>query len=321
VVQNGFKPVSEAGGESHAIIHYFSLTQWLTDRLSLAVKGLQLSLSDAQPVALPSLVVDPKELGVIATPLPLKLVGLVQEAVGTNVIAAAQTLGNDLIAQLEHPLQPSWIAPRYTMHPKGWLYARFSSEALAHWLQSLLSIQPRLQTPTQNIQAKVPGISADPLQFELQYAHARCCSLLRMGQQAQLIRLEERNGCIHLIEPSPLPWNTPQGLRLSSPAEHRLLLALMQFPASLSKPAYGAAPPHPIGHQTSIVWPPEDHIVQQQVQWSQLFESFYRECRVLGMQAESRELAQTRLGFILLLKNVLGFWLQAILNLDAPHWL
>ena len=323
MVQKSFEPGCTAGSEPHAIIHYFSPTQWLIDRLSLAIKDLQLLSSKSDRViSLPPLVADSKELGVIATPLPLRLVGLGQEAATTNVIEAAQTLGNALIAQLDQPLQASWTSPRYSMHPNGWLCAQFFSDALAYWLQSLLFIQPRLQAPGQSVLAKVTGISKgisnDPLQFELQYAHARCCSLLRLGQQAQLIRLEETDGCLHLTEPSPLPWHTLLGLR-STPVEHRLLLALIQFPASLSRPISNAEPPHPVGHQTLISWPLDRRIVQRYVQWSQLFESVYRECSILGIQTQSRELAQTRLGLILLLKNVLEFWLQDILYIEAPH--
>ena len=306
-------------------MHYLSPTQWLTDRLNIAVARLSecSKAGNLQTIA-PPLVVDPKELGLIATPLPLKLIRSGRGDSAANVIDAAQAIGADLIAQLNQPLQQNqqtWSAPQYSMHSNGWLCAQFSVEALAHWLQTLLSIQPFLQAPAQSVLTKASGYSTDPLQFELQYAHARCCSLLRLGEQAQLIRLEEIDGYLHLTQPDPLPWNSSQGLRLPTSAERQLVSALMEFPTSLSKPIRYAMSHHPIGTQTWVTWPLEDRIFQRHVQWSQLFESFYRECRIIGIQADSRELAQTRLGLVLLLKNVLKFWLQSALNLEAPCWL
>jgi DALR anticodon binding domain len=117
-----------------------------------------------------------------------------------------------------------------------------------------------------------------------------------------------------------MPWQTHQGcLRLQTQAEQRLLLALMQFPGGLTKPIYDTILFSQMGCHTLVPWPLSDHIIQHQVQlWCQLFKDFYSECRILGIQSESRELAQTRLGFILLLKNVLEFWLQSVLNIEAP---
>jgi hypothetical protein len=302
-----------------AAIRYASPTQWLSDRLATAV--CELGYAPAQTwIQLPALVLDSNHLGTIATPLPLQLA----TRSPADTLASAEAIGHTLIEQLNRLSQSSWIGPRYWMHPKGWLYAAFSSESLAQWLQTLLALTPRLEG--QNFSRSIApdilskGISSDLDLFELQYAHARCCSLLHLGHQARLIQLADKS--LFLTSPNPVPWLTAQGeLRLQTESEQQLLRSLMQFPQSLcaSRAIYGRLHSPEPGFQTVLQWPLEGLTLHKHLIWSQLFQNFYSECRVLGdAQAKTPELAQVRLASLILLKNLLEFWLKDLLQIQAP---
>jgi hypothetical protein len=305
---------------NHAVIHYASPTQWLTDQLAVAVCTLGY-FPEQTWIQLPALVLDSNRFGTVATPLPLKLASERSPA-GTK--ASVEAIGHALMDCLNRLPTHLWIAPRYWMHPEGWLYAEFSPESLAQWFQAALTLKPRLEvqetsTPT-SPRAIATGISADPQLFELQYAHARCCSLLNLGQQAQLIQLADDNS-FRLKSPNPIPWQTAQGeLRLQTESERKLLLAFIQFAQSLggSGEIYGCAQSRTPGCQTPVRWPLGDRTRNDQI-WSRHFEDFYREGRILGsVQAQTPELAQARLASLVLLKNLLEFWLVAVLQIDAP---
>jgi DALR anticodon binding domain len=344
VREKGFALLDQA-----AVIHYASPTQWLTDQLAVAV--YELGYAPAQEwIQLPALVLDPSCLGTFATPLPLKLASLrsfalksadssftdssstdlrnekLKGASGRSqscTVTSAEIIGHAFIEQLNRCPQQSWIPPRYWMHPKGCLYAEFSTESLTQWLQSLLTIRPYLQLERSN--SKPPstianGISPDPALFELQYAHARCCSLLELGQKAQLIQLTNNN--LSLSSPNPVPWQTSQGiLQFQTESERQLLLELMQFPQSLclSGAIYGHLQSSEPGCQTPVSWPLNNQVLQKHQVWSQLFQSFYRECSVLGdVCTKKPELAQSRFASLILLKNLLEFWLLGLLRIEAP---
>jgi hypothetical protein len=85
---------------------------------------------------------------------------------------------------------------------------------------------------------------------------------------------------------SPVIWQTLTGeLQFQTLAEHQLLLALLQFPQSLSpnKIMYGYSQTAVPGHQTWVEWPsPESYLRRQAQQWSNVFLNFYRQCRIFG---------------------------------------
>jgi DALR anticodon binding domain len=300
-----------------AVIHYASPTQWLSDRLATAV--YELGYTPAQEwIQIPALVLDSNHLGIVATPLPLKLA----MRSPANTVTSAEGVGHALIEQLNHLPQSSWIAPRYWMHPKGWLYAEFSSKSLAQWLQTLLALTPHLEVQRPSTAPSISkGISSDPALFELQYAHARCCSLLHLGHQSRLIQLADTH-FFNLTSPNPVPWLTAQGeLRFQTESEQKLVRSLMQFPQSLctSRAIYGRLHSLELGRQTCVRWPLDKRTLQKHRIWSQLFEGFYRECRVLGaIQTKTPKLAQARFASLFLLKKLLKFWLNSVLQIEAP---
>lgn len=309
------------------IIHYPSPVQWLADTLAaallsnrhFAIAPLTLHPPLQNPwILLPLFTVDIQQFGTFASPLPLKLASQWQRS--QTVVASPQEIGTALIAQMSQQTENPWLVPNLSLHPEGWLYAHFSVLELSKWLQSLLVVFPvRADTEPLLISS---GVSSDPVIFQLQYAHARCCSLLRLAQQERPIHFSDRN--IQLAQwTAPVIWQTPTGeLQFQTLAEHQLLLALMQFPQSLSpnKIMYGYSQAALPGHQTQLEWPPsEPYLRRQAQQWSHVFLNFYGQCRILGdVQQATPELSTARLALVFILRRVLAFVLEAALQVEAP---
>ncbi|MBR8838269.1 MAG: glutamate acetyltransferase [Stigonema ocellatum SAG 48.90 = DSM 106950] len=135
--------------------------------------------------------------------------------------------------------------------------------------------------------------------FSAQYAHARCCSLLRLGHQQGLIQLRHLD-TVHGGVPSskPIPWlDCDAKLRLSHPASGRLIAELVKVVDQL---------------EYSYNWE------KAALDLSQAFETFWRNCRIFGeMKTTSPELAQARLGLIMATQSVLRFLLEEKLGISA----
>jgi hypothetical protein len=309
------------------IIHYPSPVQWLADTLAAALLSnrhfaiappIPPSSRQNQWVPLPLFTVDTQKFGTLASPFPLKLAS--QWKRSQTVVASPQEIGTALIAQMSQQTENPWLVPNLSLHSEGWLYAHFSALELSKWLQSLL-FAPSFQTETDPLLISF-GVSSDPVIFQLQYAHARCCSLLRLAQQERPIHFSDRD--IQLTQwTAPVIWQTPTGeLQFQTLAEHQLLLALIQFPRSLSpnKIMYGYPQAALPGHQTQLEWPPsEPYLRRQAQQWSHIFLNFYGQCKIFGdVQQVTPELATARLALVFILRRVLAFVLEAALQVEAP---
>ncbi|MEB3181667.1 MAG: DALR anticodon-binding domain-containing protein, partial [Nostocaceae cyanobacterium] len=143
--------------------------------------------------------------------------------------------------------------------------------------------------------------------FPIQYAHARCCSLLRLAHREGLITLEPEpdNNLFpeRIIAPNPLPWLDSDGqLCLVHPAENRLIDKLVQVIDDL----YCGSP-------------------QQRVNWektaldlSAAFGNFWADCRIWGeLKGNCKNLAQARLGLIMVTQSVFRLLLQDCLGVEA----
>ncbi len=299
-----------------AVIQYSSLTQWLADRLAVAISALapmQNVPLDFIPLPLftPSIY-----FGTFASPVLLKL------SRGEGV--SAQHLGTRILQTFVHQSEPEEFNPKLWINPEGWLYAGFDTNHLAKFLQNLITAEPTLLASVltkEALEIRSPIISSDPVFFELQYAHARCSSLLRLGHQEKFLPPKDLEhyftGCGTSL------WQTDGGeLRLKTKAEQALLSALLQFPQSLSpqKVAYGCCAPTVSGAETRVMWPlPQAHLRKQAVFWGQLFSNFYSDCRLFGeIQTREPQIASARFALVLIVKKVLAFFLEDILQMTAP---
>jgi DALR anticodon binding domain len=215
------------------------------------------------------------------------------------------------------------ISPTVWITPAGWLYAEFSPHDLTTWLQSLIPAKPILLpfNSSSEISNINPKISADPVLFNLQHAHARCHSLLRLAEQEKFLPLEDLDHYFEVYGPSL--WQTENGaLHLQTKAEQAILLALMQFPQSLSpqKVIYGCSHPKQAGNETRVLWPlPTKHLYRHAIAWSQLFSNFHRDCRLFGaVQKNTPQVALARFALVYIVKKVLAFLLEVIFQITAP---
>ncbi len=198
----------------------------------------------------------------------------------------------------------------------GWIYGQFETEVITTWLQQLTVHNPRLQPPSQTV---LDDSFSDPLLFPVQYAHARCCSLLRLAQRERLIALHPQDQGFDVLS-TPIPWCTEQHqLRLQHPTEQAIIQKLLEFP-------HGLQSPKQVWCSTDLSsvmlpWPIEHHQrVRYAQNWAEVFLQSYRECRIFGSVSQTNQpLSQARLGLVAATQRVLNFLLQDMLNLLAPR--
>ena len=185
----------------------------------------------------------------------------------------------------------------------GWLNFYLDSRSIATWLeQSLLSIQ------SDTVSTSTTELRSTPAKlFQVQYIHARCCSLLRLGARENLIVLKgdrQQTGW-QIEQPSSISWlNTEHNLWLSEPAEYELLRQLLMVTDAQSE-----CGDRPNWSKIALCL-------------SRATAIFDAESRFLGeVKVRSSSKAIARLGLIALAQ----YWLEKILleklNLAAPKTL
>ncbi|MDZ8237718.1 MAG: DALR anticodon-binding domain-containing protein [Nostoc sp. ChiQUE01a] len=212
--------------------------------------------------------------------------------------------------------------------PPGWIHFELIDSALAAWLQSLAGGKGELGSEGA---AEIGGERITDAQyfsmrgrangyaqykcpiphalFPVQYAHARCCSLVLLAHREGLIELREplANSSPNfwsVISPNPIPWLNCDGrLRLNHPDERRLISELVGMVDNIECP-------HVNG---SVKWE------KAALNLSQAFENFWCNCRIWGeVKIVSPELAQARLGLLMATQSVLKFVLEENLKIFAP---
>ncbi len=212
------------------------------------------------------------------------------------------------------------LSPDFTTDVRdGWIQFDFSDTGLATWLQRL----NQWSAPTQgtenpgNSQNRQKVLSTLPATFastedlfRLEYAHARCCSLLRLADREQLIHLSEPSwsGAIadrQIIEPNPIPWLSDRHqLRLVHVTERTLITQLISTLDTLSDFPGQTQPGQLVKLATGL---------------SQDLLIFYSANRIWSeIKTENLALAQARLGLIRATQNVLKFLLEEGLGILAP---
>ncbi len=178
--------------------------------------------------------------------------------------------------------------------PPGWIHLELTHPLVAAWLQNVVVMSG---------EGKRKGIKNSACLFFVQYAHARCCSLVQLADREGLIKLQEPPAR-DVIFPNPIPWlNSEQKLYLNHPAEGRLIGELVQVIDDWESDAFDRA----------VNWE------KTAVDLSQAFETFWRRCRIWGeVKTSSPELAQSRLGLVIATQSVLRLLLEEKLGIFAP---
>jgi len=191
--------------------------------------------------------------------------------------------------------------------PPGWLHLQLTDLGIATWLQSLagrwrdgeMGGQGDMGTwghgETREFFPSAFPVPSTQSLFSVQYAHARCCSLLRLARS---------DGKWGAIEPDAIPWLNEMGqLRLTHPAERNLISQLFSALDALYCPDSSKNPNwEKLGQEISLSW-----------------EDFYRQCRIWGeVKTETPELAQARLGLLMATQAMLKLLLEDYLSVPAP---
>ncbi|MEH2244334.1 DALR anticodon-binding domain-containing protein [Nostoc sp.] len=207
--------------------------------------------------------------------------------------------------------------------PPGWIHFELTHSTLATWLQSLAvgSLRGKGEQGSREQGAGGAGkqggdqgtIDAPyPVPnslFAVQYAHARCCSLVLLAHREGLIKLREpvansSPAFWSVIAPNPIPWLTSDGvLRLNHPDERRLIGELVQVVDNIECPDVSG----------SVKWE------KVGLNLSQAFEKFWSNCRIWGeVKITPPEVAQARLGLLMATQSVLRYVLEGNLGVFAP---
>lgn len=180
--------------------------------------------------------------------------------------------------------------------------------SIANWLNDL-SYLP-LNCEEQKLQVAIDHQASETRNlFPIQYSHARCCSLLKMGEGDRLITLTPTKAEIYsqfwLIEtPQLIPWQKLNGeLQFLDNSEYQLI---GQIAFTLDR----------------IYCFPQS---KKPVNWEKVadalslaFQTFYRKCRIWGkVKIETPKLAQARLGLVLITQSLLRFLLEKRLGEKA----
>jgi arginyl-tRNA synthetase len=231
----------------------------------------------------------------------------------------------------------------------GWIHLELTHSLLADWLQNLTVggvIEQGSKSKEQGTGDKEQGslsseqeermsigsfspqhpikssISSSPFSspnsaslFTVQYAHARCCSLLRLGVHEGLIKLREsnvdegdnvkQNLLSSIFTPNPIPWlNSDEKLRFNHPASYLLINELVRVVDKVEGSDF----------DDSVNWE------KAALDLSRVFETFWCKCRIFGeVKTASPELAQAKIGLALATQSVLKFVLEEKLGFFALY--
>lgn len=168
---------------------------------------------------------------------------------------------------------------------------------LALWLQSLIDRNRSIETAEVNCLDSRTALQDDV--FSIQYAHARCCSLLRLAQQEKLI---DFNIYFDKHSSESIFWLNNNGkLPLNHQAERRLIVSLVRIIDEL------------------------EPIIARPLKWQgaalrlvTVFEEFWSTCRIHDdLTAIAPEVVRARIGLIAATQSVLRFLLEDKLGIPA----
>lgn len=197
--------------------------------------------------------------------------------------------------------------------PPGWIHLQLNDLGLASWLQIVTEQPIRLGD---RLRQKIVHENDNQLLrnstklFELQHTHARCCSQISLAQRIGLLSLSENFSDLRpndvqyrsVLTPEPFPWlDSRPMLRFQHPTEHQLISQLVATVDTLSDAS----------SQLSILKVGE--------KLSQNFIKFHAACRIFAeVKTSESELAQARLGLVLVTQAVLKALLEEGLGVCAP---
>jgi DALR anticodon binding domain len=193
------------------------------------------------------------------------------------------------------PLEvPQLILSEFTViaTEQGWLEFKGSDRGFAIWLQFFIQKSRQMRHLSQKKDWAADASSElNEAKFTCQYIHARCCALLRLGQEAGWLEALAEEISAFWLEEQP---------RWVHPNERNLIGQAIAICDQLYGPP--ATQSHPSDWQMAIAL-------------SQSFQSFHRTCRIFG---EPIALSHARLALIWMTQILLKALLEERLGVFAP---
>jgi hypothetical protein len=218
---------------------------------------------------------------------------------------------------------PAGLSPSLLDHidiqatPSGYLEFSFDDWAIAHWLTHLTRppISLLFGSPTPSSQ---PATGLPHSLFPIQHAHARCCSLLRLAAEQQMIGLnwlENSPGQWEWAQPTPISWLTlAQRLHLCHPAECQLINQCFTVLDELPWQS-GTSP---TTRQSPLLHPSRIATLAQDL--AQAFHTWHQQGQIWGaLQHEAGDRLTAHLALILVTQKLLYGLLQIGLGIIAPE--
>ncbi|UBF24982.1 hypothetical protein K9N68_25575 [Kovacikia minuta CCNUW1] len=210
----------------------------------------------------------------------------------------------------------------------GLVQFELSDRAIAAWLDRLIHTPLRMESkekdretqehaypkfpysppPIQNSKFKTQNskLKISPAKiFALQHTHARCCSLLRLAHREGLVTLSQLDspGIGRLLMPSPIPWLTSETkLLLDSAAERQLISQLFTALDGVSSSAALSS----------------ETVFRLAQKVDQAFQAFYGGCPIWGSLKKSTQLAQVRLGLVMVTQRITSLLIEDLLGIYTP---
>jgi hypothetical protein len=233
---------------------------------------------------------------------------------------------NDFEVQFS-PLQSLRKSFLFEANSVGWITLKLSDQGLAKWLEILISFFQDLTISSdqtndwdENPQFYLRDSTALPHPLSeithgrdllrnstvvllAQHAHARCCSLLRLGMQEDLIQLAAFPRGQSIVE--PLSWlDETVSIRFQHSSEHQLIRQICQTLDEISLVSNLSEP---------------ERTLKQVGRLSQAFHRFYADCLIFNeVKLNNPALAQVRLGLVDLVRSLLYLLLEDGLGIPAP---
>ncbi|MBW4513656.1 MAG: hypothetical protein KME11_00345 [Timaviella obliquedivisa GSE-PSE-MK23-08B] len=243
----------------------------------------------------------------------------------TESLLQASNLRN--FEELPSPLRSVWKSFSFDTNSTGWITLKLSDQGLAKWLEILIYFFQNLKDSsyeinnwdeTSRIHLRDSTVTLSPLSgitynkdlfrnstdvLLAQHAHARCCSLLRMGMQQGLIQLAAFPRGQSIVE--PVPWLGEAALlRCHHSSEHQLIRQICQNLDEISLISSFSDP---------------QRTLKQLSKLSQAFHRFYADCLIFNkVEVNNLALAQVRLGIVDLVRSLLHLLLEDGLGILAP---
>jgi hypothetical protein len=255
----------------------------------------------------------------------------------------AEAIAAEWRQQIERSLIPSATEPFNSLEAHltvlslapGLVQIRLNSVGEAEWLQHWSNFLPELglekvdseatennrnfglrnftETPSQSrdltrtsrLPRESTGLEKNlPQLFMIQHSHARCSSLLFQAEQTGLIRLSKHLPATigRILAPQPIPWLMANGhLGLCHPTERALIAQIVAL----------------TDESATVMDGMQAFKLAQML--SQAFQAFQAQCQIFGAYRNANlELAQARLGLVLIVQACLKLLLEKHLKIVAP---